>query len=617
MAEEDAADRASQEIKTLLRKLDPKDSSHKDRIRRLNKFRNFVNGESNTGVPEFYDDDIPLLLLGSAAPPILLGDHTDFIEEMAASSGGNSEVYGLFQACGTPSVEHHDMLKRSARHAMSLLRFLVCDFAEAGSGGARDELNLFAQCFCSFPVDKYRFMSLDLHLIGDQRGGAKEDACAVMVMLLTRHMLEDGETPSPISKEDLLASPQARKAFDVWCTQGKNTTKQQQELIKTNAQKRAENLKKQEAAELGAASGGGGGVAEADRGMVDADEDYLDESDEEDDLGLDEDDALAAFKRRKKTGKKELLEAAQSGDFEEIHGPALRWEDSQLYREHRARQKAHQRMQEQGGLGSGGEYHDTVRDSQEAAAELAEREEEKAKIMRKDPLGLKGQDFDLRALENDQVDFLEQALLELQEELRKAEAGGEDDQASRAKKESLEMILDGIVGVAGAPEMLAGTGKSVLPTDPNFDPILFLTLVHRNATYEELVGSMNRLSSKYSTECWLSKSIYLPWCCFTKLNKLRFRCLPQSQQPTPKIRYNNFKIWSGKILLYFFDVRMVLILSTKIPFLNRDPAWSTGSIGSMLWQNRAHTKPKSHLSHFWTMPMRYERSSRPWRFCDG
>ena len=45
MADEDAADRASQEIKALIRRLDPNSSSHKDRIRRLNKFRNFVTGE--------------------------------------------------------------------------------------------------------------------------------------------------------------------------------------------------------------------------------------------------------------------------------------------------------------------------------------------------------------------------------------------------------------------------------------------------------------------------------------------------------------------------------------------------------------------------------------------
>ena len=35
-----------------------------------------------------------------------------------------------------------------------------------------------------------------------------------------------------------------------------------------------------------------------------------------------------------------------------------------------------------------GEFHDTVRDSQEAAMEMAERENEKAKVLRRDPLGL-------------------------------------------------------------------------------------------------------------------------------------------------------------------------------------------------------------------------------------
>ena len=46
--DDDGADRASQEIKALLKRLDPNKSSHKDRIRRLNKFRNFVTGVSES-----------------------------------------------------------------------------------------------------------------------------------------------------------------------------------------------------------------------------------------------------------------------------------------------------------------------------------------------------------------------------------------------------------------------------------------------------------------------------------------------------------------------------------------------------------------------------------------
>lgn len=37
-----SAERSSIEIKDLLRKLHPERGSHKDRIRRLNKFRNYV-----------------------------------------------------------------------------------------------------------------------------------------------------------------------------------------------------------------------------------------------------------------------------------------------------------------------------------------------------------------------------------------------------------------------------------------------------------------------------------------------------------------------------------------------------------------------------------------------
>ena len=44
-----------------------------------------------------------------------------------------SEIYGLMQACGSQSVEHEG-LKRSARHSMILLKYLVCDFVEMENG---------------------------------------------------------------------------------------------------------------------------------------------------------------------------------------------------------------------------------------------------------------------------------------------------------------------------------------------------------------------------------------------------------------------------------------------------------------------------------------------------
>jgi len=374
---------------------------------------------------------------------------------------------------------------------MSLLKFLVIDFVEEG---AINGLNLFAQAFCSFPIDKYRYMSLDLHLIGDQRGGAQEDACEVMVLLLTKHLQEDGETQSALSKEDLLASQQAHKAFDLWVAQ--HATKSQQNLIKSNARKRKEQL--DEESDKMATEG----LREGDNADLD---DLEDDSDDDlDDLSDDENDPLAGMKRRKKKHKRELMKAKRSGEYdEERDGPALRWEDSLLYREQQARFASQKRL-----LAGGANASINVRESQEAAAELAEREEEKSRFLRRDPLGLHGAEFDLQAIETEQVEHLEQALSQLQEELTNSEAGGEDDQALRAKKESLEMVLDGLVGVGDANANNNSnnkstsnvssnklTGKSILPTGNTFDPILFLTLVHRRASYEELVGSMNRLST--------------------------------------------------------------------------------------------------------------------------
>jgi hypothetical protein len=97
------ADKSSIEIKTLVRKLHPKRGNHKDRIRQLNKFRNYVIGPSSARSstikpPEFYDDDLPLLWLGSAAPAVYLEEVNDDLLAMG--------IYGLLQACGAPSDDH-------------------------------------------------------------------------------------------------------------------------------------------------------------------------------------------------------------------------------------------------------------------------------------------------------------------------------------------------------------------------------------------------------------------------------------------------------------------------------------------------------------------------------
>lgn len=286
--------------------------------------------------------------------------------------------------------------------------------------------------------------------------------------------------------EDVLPnSPKAQQEFELWS--GRHVQNDDREIIKQNSAARAKELSYQQSQEalarkaLGAASDD----VEDDHRIDEAE----DESEESDDL-VDDGDVVAAMRKRRKDVAKELSAAVMAGDMEAVSKGtvAVRWEDSQLAREQRARaaSAAHSKK------------HETVRDSQEAAKEELERESEKNKTLGRDPLGIsQNEDFDLREIEKKQAEHIEKAIIELQEELRKAEASGQESLARKvaARKESIEALVENMGGLE-AMETTSNRKKSILPINPKFDPILFLTLVHRNASYEALVGSLGRLSSK-------------------------------------------------------------------------------------------------------------------------
>jgi hypothetical protein len=105
------------------------------------------------------------------------------------------------------------------------------------------------------------------------------------------------------------------------------------------------------------------------------------------------------------------------------------------------------------------------RDARREAGERAERDragrsdEERARMLSRDPLGIRPEAFDLRSLE----------------------AGR---QASRRKMSSAAPPAGGDPG---------DDPGSVLPTDPNFSPLLFLSLVHPKASFPELTKALSRL----------------------------------------------------------------------------------------------------------------------------
>jgi Exocyst complex component Sec5 len=424
-------------------------------------------------------------------------------------------LYGLLQACGTTSSHAEgggsgaSALKRSARPAMVLVKELLLDWKESSSS-KKDDLNVICQSFLELPVHYYSSsMQLDAHCSSgdhhntnrqDTRGGAKQEACELIVLILTKHMSEDGQSAAPVTLEEILLQPKAQQEFELWSARHisatvkevikKNTVAREAELVTLQRQdalanKADEFLDLEDATENEDDTEHGGGDHE--EGAV-ADDD---------DAAYDKDDVVATMRKRRKDLKMAMKTAVQSGEMGRgSAGVATRWEDSLVAREQQARAAAAARGNAAAGTAAG---HDTVRDSQEAAKEEAERNEGKAKVMGKDPLEIVTvEDFDLRHVEKSQAEYMEQALHDVQTEMQKAEAMNATDELRAkvtAQKESLEALIDRMGGIE-AMENVENLKYSVLPTSPKFDPILFLTLVHRSDNYDTLVGSLDRLSSK-------------------------------------------------------------------------------------------------------------------------
>jgi len=524
-------DRSSVEVKALLRKLDPKTgSSHKDRVRLLNRFRNYAEGggggKGDATTPEFYDDDLPLLMLGSQSPTALYDDELS-----------NINLYGLLQACGCPSShdsKDNHQLKRSARNAMNLLKFLVCDFADKVNGRpvpletdpktGQKELNGFAHALCCCTLPQLALMKAHLHLSGegDARGGAKEDCCQVLVLLITRHLAEDGETPQPLGIDQLLPTPVARKAFDTWLMQ--NASKAVQRAVKkakadASGKGRSGGSNDKAGGKAGGSGGGKGKVAFDD----DADGDVLGGFSKkkggkkaggggDSPGGSQQDRAVAANKQAQGRQLEEMgLSLYQrkdkagggprSGDED---GAPIKWTDSTL---------ADSKVDDM--------IHTAEREKQQTAKERRRLDEEKRRLATRDPLQLRAKDFDLTRVQEHRVDLLQQAIADVEEAMTDEgipiqAAGSSSSKKGRkiegldhivslqAQRDALEKILEGRevennqdVGVSVDDANSDGVEDlSLLPSDDNFDPLLFLTLVHRNASFEQLQKSIAKLDNK-------------------------------------------------------------------------------------------------------------------------
>lgn len=235
---------------------------------------------------------------------------------------------GLLRAAGCPSTDHKDALKRSARPAISLLRYLCCEFDGSSRKGIMGELNGFASAFCALNVPQLRMARLDVHVgkgdsDGGNRGGSKDDACHLLALVLARHTDTDQDTPKPLKIQELLPSPACQKEFETWL--GLNGSPDVRRAIKDNSSGGA-------AAATGAVDGGASSFLK----MAVTARTSMQEEEEDDE------DVLGAF-GKKKTSKRTASSATNStvSDRKRMSGVAdaplfdsdgkpTRWCDTQM-----------------------------------------------------------------------------------------------------------------------------------------------------------------------------------------------------------------------------------------------------------------------------------------------
>eukprot|EP00559_Dactyliosolen_fragilissimus_P008571 CAMPEP_0184872304 /NCGR_PEP_ID=MMETSP0580-20130426/41207_1 /TAXON_ID=1118495 /ORGANISM="Dactyliosolen fragilissimus" /LENGTH=1377 /DNA_ID=CAMNT_0027375073 /DNA_START=24 /DNA_END=4157 /DNA_ORIENTATION=- len=556
----DESDISTREIKNLLFKLNPRGSgNHKDRVRALSRFQNYIAGRGYSNkivnTPEVYDDDIPLLLLGSESPSAIVDP--SILEEHQLSG-----LYGLLQACGTPSTDHSGGLKRSARNAMKLLKYLVCDYQEVRNGNTVQpsfttdgltELNPFAYALCSLPLQYIHLAKMEMHIgleysntnsEAGKRSGAKFDACEVIVLLITRHIGSDGVTKEPLALQDVLPSPKSRNGFEDWLRDNRTDPKKREAVLNSNR------------IALGSKNVGLGGAATTESSAKTSS--FLTSvfSDDEDkhsgpgknmdmdktfrkmsqrmDIPEDERRALREAEMHKEEkldhlglnlyNREDLEESgnAHDGQGTNADGYPTRWIDSKL-----AQKEVMQKQQQQMNpsdrddpshlpidhISKDRVTSEMEREEEDEVAQKNIRRAERDKLVGRDPLGIRSTEFDLRQVQHDRVLLMEGALEDLEEEMAemddadwKREQTLEMLTSLESQRDELEAILDGTkrntkkerqeeesklqFGDSGVEN------SSILPTDPNFDPLLFLTLVHRGASFDTLRGSMDRLSNK-------------------------------------------------------------------------------------------------------------------------
>ena len=516
-----SADESSIEIKTALRKLNPQNGGdHKYRVRRLNKFRNYVtDGEKGLNTPEFYDDDLLTLFAGTTH-----------------DVGNTSEGYSLLKAASEPSTDHSGVLKRSAKHAMALIKYLVCDFVDKENGKPvkREDdtnLNAFAHALCCLTINQLKKCTWELHLISnmndqnDMRAGSKEDACEVLLLLILENKNVVGNKEGQSSLKTLLPNEKAQAAFESWVKEHKSAAMYRK--MKSNLEVASEYLTNE-------VSTHGGDTIRRDSYTF---------NDEE----------------TNRTESKSLHSKIHAMNNENPLSmkPAERWSDSILATKFKQKRAAlvsngsknvnddESHITTSSDLAADAMAREAEREENRAALEKERAREEKQREIGKDPLGLRGDNFDLRLIQTNRESLIQEALELFQDEEEEefklvkesvtntgngstgTPSGIQEKLLSlQAKRDSFMAMIESSASRRSKNNQKSNTEwsemkdnedieendtmndnnnndgiASILPIYQNFDPLLFLSLVHGKATYDQLQDALKRLNSELFLIC--------------------------------------------------------------------------------------------------------------------
>eukprot|EP00903_Cladosiphon_okamuranus_P012285 g11521.t1 len=361
---------------------------------------------------------------------------------------GDGYTMGLMQWCGESSTGTQGALKRTAATAIALLKWLV------SLGDSSGDENIFLARFLQVALEDLRKMRLELHLLitGSQkgsktssRGGKSEEACEIVSLVLQRHRDDLGEAEE-ISVEELLPEEEARKIFVDWL---QRTAMGKQNTLRLNPSD--QERKKNPDVGLGSSKEGSGGGSDDAGEAADEGADGFNEDDTP--LTWAEVDQEQFVALNSRTSPVVTVDLASKADEPVADPLGLKQVDLRVY------QKT------------------LVEGDTSAVVEVDGADSEMSGTLQAKKRALLGQKDRLRLLKKMQSG---------KERVQRKMERGRSSKGEGMRGSEMGPIPESKPAVREA-------SRSVVPTMEDFDPALFMTVIHATASFNDIRNGLESL----------------------------------------------------------------------------------------------------------------------------